>query len=166
MRFKTHIQENILQKAVKDIKNSNPARIKKFLRKKWEEFVSIVPSELEPQVVQAINRSLKTRYRSLRDISRSVSESEELNEDFAHFWNFMKERALEGTAIFSLLQVWFSIDNIMTGVSTPGDFAKITAYAILWIVIGAAQHIKLWDKWKREFPSEFEKEGKPGAFIK
>jgi hypothetical protein len=120
---------------------------------------------IEDQFLQIINKNLKTKYKSLNDLSRL--KEDELNEDFSNFWKMFKLEGWSAVAIFPTLSIWFEIDKLLDGVGIADlNFKKIVVYGTFWLFLILGKHIKGYNKWKREHPDEFEKEGKPGVFKK
>jgi hypothetical protein len=102
----------------------------------------------------------------LEEIGRhNIQENVELNEDFKHYWNWFKDQTWPALTIFPTLQIWFEIDSLLDGAGiTDLNFKKIVIYGLLWIVLVTGKHIKMWRKWKKDRPEEYEEEGKPGPF--
>jgi hypothetical protein len=105
---------------------------------------------------------LGTNVRSLKQLDKS-NESE-MNEDFKHYWKWIKDNAFPTLLIFPGLQIFFELDKLIDGSLSDLNVKKIIVYAVFWLIVATGSHITQWKKWKEENPKEWEKEGEPGPF--
>jgi hypothetical protein len=137
----------------------------KVLKNSWIELSKIIEeNDKEDEFLNIINSNFGTSYRSIKQIkSQKVQES--LNEDFKHYWDWFKDQTWPAISIFSSLSIWFEIDKLLgDALISDLNFKKIIIYGLMWIILVTGKHIKMWRKWKKENPEEYEKEGNPGAF--
>lgn len=165
MRLENYLNEKTLltesaffQKLLKKIGNKSTGTVKKFFRSNWIKLANIIKKQgVENDALQIINRHLKTSFRSLDQISKGVIKESKMDEDFKHYWEFMKDEAWPTLSFWPALQVWLQIDGLLKG----SDFSlKATVvYAIFWAFLVSGKHIGQWFKWKKQNPEEHEAEG-------
>lgn len=128
----------------------------------WTELYNIAKEDgKEEELLKLLNKSFKTNFKDLSDISRKVPIFETknlINEDFKHFWQYFKFESWPILTIFPSLQVWFEIDKLLFG-SGDMDEKKLAFYGSFWILMVTGNFVKQWNKWKKEHPEEYEKEG-------
>ena len=159
------IEENWVRDAIKKVTDLSSKKAKKMMRDSWNKLKEMVQNQgVEKEFIRIINKHLNTNLRSLSDLDRKkIGESEELNEDFTHYWQWIKDNAFPTLVIFPGLQIFFELDKIIDG-DTP-DFKKMIVYAIFWILVATGSHITQWDKWRKENPQSYSDEGEPSPFT-
>jgi len=165
MRFENYLNEErilnegaFFQNLLKKIGNKSTGAIKKLFKNNWIKLANIIKTQgVENDALSIINRHMGTRFRSLDQISKSVVKEEKVNEDFAHYWNFLKDEAWPTLSFWPALQVWLQIDALLKG--GEANVKAIIAYAVFWVFLISGKHIAGWVKWKKQNPEEFEKEG-------
>jgi len=167
MRFDQYLNEMNVTKHLKVIKKLGGVKLKSMLKDSFNKFTDILAQHgLEQDFLKIFNAQFKTSYKSFKQL-KSLKESEELNEDWKNFLNFWKSETYPALSIFPALQIWFQVDKLISGAHIKDlDFKKIAIYGVLWLIILTGQHMLLFRKWKKENPSEWEEEGKPGIFRK
>jgi hypothetical protein len=150
------IRESKLIEVIKGLRNKSWNKVISVLKSNWKKFVNLIRENgLEKEVINIINKHLKTNYKSLNDIS-GVNE-DVLNEDFKHFWDMVKQEAFPTLAFYPALSIWMEIDKIFRNVDM--DFKKVLIYGIFWVFLMSGKHIKLWKQWKEKNKKEWEEEG-------
>jgi len=157
-------EENIVIKTLKSLKNKSYSAVEKIFKDSWMEFSKTITdhdkkkgTSLESNVLKLINKSYGTNYKSLEKVGKMKIMESDMNEDFKHFWEMVK---MEGFPILSFwpgLQVWLQIDKLIRG--SGFDMKTVIIYALLWAALVSGKFVRSWDKWKKENPEEFEKEG-------
>ena len=159
MKFERFIlNENLVDKAISNIKKMDFKRLKKFLMDNFNEFVQEIQAMgLEKETISIINKGFDTRYRSLEQIRRErLRESSELNEDLAHWWDIVKGEAFPTLAFYPALTVWLELDNLLRGQDV--NMRVVIVYSLFWILLVSGKYIKGWKKWKEQNPDEYEAE--------
>jgi hypothetical protein len=115
----------------------------------------------EDEFLSLLNSGFHSSFKNLSDISRKVPIFETkdiINEDFKRFWEFFKFESWPILTIFPSLQVWFEIDKLLFG---NGDIneKKLAFYGTFWLLMITGNFVKQWNKWRKEHPEEYEKEG-------
>ena len=161
------VNENmkILKDAFKKIKNMTAGAAVKFFKKEWEKLVAAVEknndrNELEREMLRIINKGTGQNYNSLKQISkgRVVEGKEELNEDFAHFWDMIKTEMFPMLSFYPGLTIWMELDKLAS-LQGGVDWNKVTVYSIFWLILVSGKFFKEWKKWKNENPEEWKAEG-------
>ena len=160
MKFESYLNEsfnkNKFLDALKKISRYPFDRVKKIFKSSWEEFLDIIKKQgVEDEVLKVLNRNFGTNYRSLQSIP--LNESVLLNEDFKHYWEFIKDQAFPALSFWPMLQVWLDIDKILRGSSV--DMSVTSVYAVMWFSLVSGKFIGAWNQWKRNNPDQWEKEG-------
>ena len=168
MRLKNYLNEkNIVSQTIDNLKSLSYNKAKKIMKNSWEDFVNRTEDypELQTKILGLINKRFNTNFRSLEEIgNKKIQES--LNEDFKHYWEWFKDQSWPAMTIFPTLQIWFELDTLLDGAGFDDlNFKKIVIYGLLWVILVTGKHIKMWKKWKRENPKQWEKEGRPGPFT-
>lgn len=158
MRFQEYIVEgDVIQTVISKVRGFTSQRLQDFLYKEFEKFVEMVQStQLEPLVVQIINRKFDTRVRSLEEFKDmripQIKECQEINEDLAHWWDLIKSEAFPTLSFYPALQVWLELDKVIKG---GGLDARATiVYALVWILLVSGKYIKGYLDWKKQNPEE------------
>jgi len=148
------------------LKNKPPNKVKTILKKSWMDLSNVLKdNDLESDAINIINKHLQTKYTSLNQINKADVKKmptkyvyeDIVNEDFKHYWQLIKDEGFPVLAFYPGLSVWMELDKLLSG----GDFnlAKTGVYAAFWLVLVSGKFLKGWEKWKKEKPEEFEKEG-------
>lgn len=166
MRFKQYLNEGSIKNILSGIGKMSSGKMKTVFKKSFDKMIKIIiDNNIESDFLNIINKNLKTNYKSLKQL-QALKESN-LNEDFKNFLTFWKGETFPALSIFPTLQIWFEIDKLFSGVNIVDlDWKKMAVYGLLWILILTGQHIRLFKKWKKENPQDWENEGKPGIFKK
>jgi len=160
MKFEKYlIAEGVLDSALRSIKGKSANAVKKIFSSAWEKLVQIIKDKgLEKDALRIINRHSGGSFRSLDSVSKGkIQEGTELNEDFAHWWKWMKDNAWPAGAIFSSLQIFFELDKLIFG-GAPADMRKLVAYGAVWVLLVSGKYLFDWQKWTKDNPEEYEKE--------
>lgn len=166
-RLNRYLNEGITDRVVKELKRLDPRKVKRELQDAWNKLKDIIEENgKEREFLRIINSNFGTSFSSLSQISKKkVQESQKIDEDFKHYWNWFKDQTWPALTIFPVLQIWFQIDSLLDGADISDlNFKKIIIYSLFWIILVTGKHIKMWYKWKKERPEEFEEEGEPGPF--
>ena len=146
------------RKAEKELKGSTKGILQLFLDKGMQEEALLI-----------INKHLKTRFKSLKDIGRQhripIREGEEiLNEDLKHLWGFIESQSWVGLAFFPILQLYLELEKLLS--NSGVDYKRILIYGAIFMFIMSAKHVQLFNKWKDTHEKDWEMEGRPTAFGK
>lgn len=166
MKFYKYISEDItlsegtlFQKLLKKIGNKSTNIAKKIFKDNWTKLANIIKNQgKEKRALQIINKAFNTNFSSLDQITKSkIQESNNINEDFAHFWDFLKDQAFPTLSFYPALTAWLELDKLLSG----GDFSltKTLVYATFWLLLVSGKFVKSWKRWKQQNPEEWEKEG-------
>jgi hypothetical protein len=172
MKFKDYINESAapggnIDKYLRNLKTKNPKEAEKILKNDWKALSNILKKHaLEKDAIAIINKHFGTNYRDLNQIDKAdVSKlptkyvyEEVINEDFKNFWELIKSEGFPVLAFYPALTVWMEIDKLLSG---TGEFmpTKAGIYALFWAILVSGKFLKGWEKWRRENPEEFKKEG-------
>ena len=167
MEFNYYVQinENKTSDLIKKIIQS-PMKYKTVLQKNFDRMIRIINNnDLEEQFLAIINKQFKTHYKSLKEL-QNLKEGV-ITEDWKHFLQFWKGETYPALSIFPTLQIWFEVDKLLDGVNLADlNWKKIVIYGLFWLIIVTGQHALLWNKWRKEHPEDYNKEGKPGVFLR
>jgi len=160
----TMVNENMVTDIIKNVINKADT-MKNTLKNNFNKFITLlVDKGIDKEFLNIINKQFKTNYKTIGQL-QSLKESSYLNEDWKNFLRFFKGETYPALSIFPTLQIWFEIDKLLNNVGiTDLNWKKIAIYGTLWVIIVTGQHAILWNKWRKEHPEEYEKEGKPGIF--
>lgn len=160
-----NIDEFVLQSKrqfLNPLKSYSDKKALSVFKSSWDDIVEKAKTEnKEKELLKIINRKFGTNYTNLDQISRKkpILESFIINEDFKNFWKFVKIESWPVITIFPSLQVWFEIDKLLFG-NGDIDEQKIAFYGSFWLIMITGNFVKQWNKWRKENPEEYEKEGK------
>ena len=168
MRLESHLtnllNEDVFSDALKKIQSKSSKSIEKFLKSNWDDFSHILQDKvLEDDALEIINRRLGTHYKTLKDIDymkvMRFTEGVDLNEDFAHYWDLMRQEAFPSLAFYPALMVWLEFDKMLkaNGTST-GSMKVVMVYAAIWLILITGKYIKSFRDWKKKNPEEYRKE--------
>ena len=134
--------------------------ITKIFKNSWKKFSEMVQDKgLNDKVLKIINKYLKTNYKSLDDIDKLRITEGIINEDFAHYWDLLKQEAFPTLAFWPALKVWLEMDKLFTANGAADVNVKmVIVYAIFWILLVSGKYVKSWADWKKKNPEEYEKE--------
>jgi hypothetical protein len=169
MRFKNYINESSIKSIGKSllmsIKNLSYDKARKLFKDNFNKFIKIIKDNgLEQQFLEILNKKTNKKISSLSSLI-NLNENI-LNEDAKHFWGLFKMEGWPAISVFPALSLWFEFDKLVEGAGLDSlDIKKIMIYATIWLVLILSKHISGWKKWKKEFPDEYEKEGKPGPLT-
>ena len=173
MRLRSFLnEESIIKKSIEALKNKTFKVATKLFRDSWIKLVkTIEDNNKEDAILRLLNTRFKTNYTSLQQISKArIVESDNLiNEDLKHFWETLKIEGFPVMSIFPGLQVWFEIDKLLFNTGIDFDMSKMIFYSLLWFLFVSGKFKQGWNRWRKENPEEWEKEGKsknPFAFQK
>lgn len=165
MKFQKYItKEEVLsegtlfQNLLKKLGNKSTAIAKKIFKDNWIKIANIIKKKgEEDRALQIINKNFETNYKSLDQISKAKIREEVMNEDFAHFWDFLKDQAFPTLSFYPALTAWLELDKLLSG----GDFNlnKTLIYAAFWLLLVSGKFVKSWKRWKQQNPEQWEKEG-------
>lgn len=102
----------------------------------------------EKEALNIINKALKTNYRSLDQLNRINETSADPSK--GGFVNWLKSIIFQGTigaSIFTSLQIFFSLDNLLSGVGDATDIKKMIVYSFLWTLLASKTYID----WKQGY---------------
>ena len=175
MRFQSYITENMLDRAIKGIKNLSWKNLERFLRKEFEKFVEMVASVGDPvfeqQVLSLINKQMDTGYKRLSQFEREIKgrvrvvEGEEVNEAMKHWWDVVRAEGFPTLAFYPGLTVWLELDKLFQGQDI--NATKTICYAMLWLLLVSGKYVKGWMDWKKANPEEYaaEKAQRKGGIV-
>ncbi len=92
----------------------------------------IKDQDKEKEALNIINKALKTNYRSLDQLNRVNETSADPTK--GGFVNWIKSIIFQGTigaSIFTSLQIFFSLDDIISGVGSATDVKRMLVYGFL-----------------------------------
>ena len=164
MRFTNYINESAakggVQKYFKELQKMPPTKAEKTMKNSWKELSNALKTQqLEDDAIRIINHHFKTNYKRLDQIDKlAISKLPSLNEDFKNYWKIIKNEAFPTLAFYPALTAWLELDKLLAG---GGDFngAKFGVYALFWLVLVSGKFVKMWQKWKKDHPDEYKKEG-------
>uniref|UniRef100_A0A6M3JNS6 Uncharacterized protein n=1 Tax=viral metagenome TaxID=1070528 RepID=A0A6M3JNS6_9ZZZZ len=151
------LTEGIFQNLLKKISNVPANVLKKIFKDNWIKLAyEIENKQLEGDAIAIINKHLKTNYKSLNQITMSQIKELPVNEDFAHYWELIKNEAFPTFAFYPALKIWLELDKLLSG----GGFNKnvVIVYAVFWALLVSGKYAKSWFDWKKKNPKEYEKE--------
>ena len=165
MRLEDYIDnimnEDVFTDALKKVKSKPAKSIEKFLKSNWKDFTNMLKDKvLEDDALDIINKKLGTHYKSLKQISLArIMEGTELNEDFAHYWDLIRQEAFPTLAFYPALMVWLELDKMLKANNIDsGSFRVMIVYAAIWLLLVSGKYIKSWHNWKKKNPEEYRKE--------
>lgn len=164
-RFERYLNENWVANTVKKISNITASKAKKTLKHYWEQLKEIIQDQgKEKEFLKIVNKHLEINANSLDQLEKQQVKEEYLNEDFKHYWEWIKDNAFPTMMIFPGLSIFMELDKLF---DNPGnvDIRKIIVYAVFFLIVATGSHIKQWDKWRKENPKSYSDEGEPGPFT-
>jgi len=166
MKFKQYINEaKFNPKAlIQSLSSMTYDKAQSVMKDSFKSMIKIFKDNgLEDEAVILINKKLKTNYKNLSSIL--LLKEDMVNEDFSNFWKMFKMEGWGAVAIFPTLSLWFEFDKLLDGVGIADlNYKKIVVYGTFWLFLILGKHVTGYNKWKKNNPDEFEKEGKPGLF--
>lgn len=166
MEFKDYLlTEGDIRQSIKQLISGGLGKADRLIKNAKKQFVNMVKkSGKEKEVIDIINNSLGTKFRTLQDLQKKkIQENEEyIAEDLKHFWNFITDQMWPSLSFYPILTVWLELDKLFNELDP--NWKKVGTYIAVWLFLLSTKHIVQWKKWKKSNPEEFEKEGKPGAF--
>ncbi len=171
MRFKKHlISENFVSNIFKKLIRKPASLVIKEIKNGFADFLGLV-KEIDDDklgdILNLVNKSMGTNYRNIDDLKRihksKIKESVELNEDFKHWWDIIKDQGWFNITFYPALQVWFEVGSILTNVlkNEPIDqtsIKKAAFFGVLWIALASGKFLKDFYKWKKQSPEEYAQE--------
>ena len=151
--------ENIIMKNLKKLFNKPAKKVMMIFQDSFRKFIKIIrQNDVESEVLKILNKHAGKNYKSLEQIlkSKPLTESEELNEDWSHFWDTIKSEAFPALSFYPALTAWLEIDKLIKG--SDASIKAIVIYAIIWLFLISGKFIKQFYKWKKENPEEYMKE--------
>jgi capsular polysaccharide biosynthesis protein len=148
-RFKKYLNEqellleaNMLS-VMKDLAKKPFKQIIKTLENSYKKIVELVKKEgKEKEALDIINRITKSRYTRLEQLYKVDEISAEPGKK--GFVNWLKSIIFQGTigaSIFTSLQIFFSLDTIVSGAGTSGDVKRMLIYGLLWVLLASKTYI-------------------------
>jgi hypothetical protein len=159
-------------------------RFKQYLNENNDIFKLTVPRNyylmldaIKQKLLKISYNEFKNKCKSSYDIIKNIididyikkkfnlNENIDLNEDVKHWWELIKSEAFPTLAFYPALQVWLEIDKMVKG--TPYSGNVLCFYAAFWLILVTGKYIIGWNAWKKENPTEYNKEreiGKGGIF--
>lgn len=143
------LNESRILNVIKDFKNRSERQIISTLKDAWQRMVNMIKRQgKEKEALNIINKALKTNYRSLDQLNRINETSADPSK--GGFVNWLKSIIFQGTigaSIFTSLQIFFSLDNLLSGVGDATDIKKMIVYAFLWTLLASKTYID----WKQGY---------------
>ena len=116
----------------------------------------MIDNDIEAPFLKIINKHLKTNFKTIKQLQ--MLKEDNLNEDFKHFLQFWKGESYPAVSIFPTLQIWFELDNLLSGANIMDlDWKRIAIYGLLWVIIISGQHMILFNKWKKETTANYKR---------
>lgn len=151
------LMESTFQELLKKIANKPMNILRKLFKDNWMKLVNeLKRKELENDALQIINKHFQTKYKSLDEITISKIEELPIHEDFAHYWELIKQEAFPTLAFWPALRCWLEIDKLISG--SNANVSSLIIYGIFWVLLVSGKYAKSWDKWRKENPKEYSKE--------
>lgn len=159
MRFENYIDdvptlnENLMRNMLSKLKGKSTKVVKGIFKNAWDSLVkSMKPQESE--VVKIINKNFGTSYRSLDDISKQKLAEGEVNEDWKHWWEMIRQEAFPTLSFYPALTAWIEIGAVLEP-DAAVNWKKFGAYALMWAALVSYKYIRDFHKWKKENPEEY-----------
>jgi len=168
MRFDNYlkedsINENIIIDTLKKIAGKPANAVMKLFKDGFEKFVNIFQEQDEmtqQKVLAAINKAYGTNYKDTNDLKKAIranlKESNELNEDWKHYWDLIKGEAFPALSFYPALTVWLEIDKLIRG--NDANARVIVVYGLLWLLLISGKFIKGFRQWKKDNPEAYAEE--------
>ena len=141
------LNESRIFNVIKDFKNRSEKQIISTLKDAWNKLFSMIKSEgKEKEALDIINKALKTRYTKLEQLNKVNETSADPGKK--GFVNWLKSIIFQGTigaSIFTSLQVFFKLDDLLSGAG--GDWKGMIIYAFLWTLLAS----KTYHDWKHGY---------------
>ena len=169
MQFQQYLNESVITKFIKPLKKLDFGKAKRLLKDNFNDMIrAIEDNGLEDRFLKLINKHLNTNYTSIKSLKKlHENEQNKINEDFKHLWDVFKIEGWPAISVFPALSLWFEFDKLFSGVGLSDlNWKKVAFYSALWLIMVSAKHLKQWASWKKNYPDEWEKEGKPGILRK
>ena len=163
MRLREYLIERAVpggvQKYFKELEKMSTSKVEKVLKSGWMELRDVlIERGLEEKAISIINKRFHTNFKSFTHIDKmSIGKPKMVNEDFKHYWDFIKSEAFPALSFFPALQAWLEINQLLSGEGFSS--VKFGVYGIFWVLLVSGKFVTLWNKWKKENPEEWEKEG-------
>lgn len=157
---------DMFKKLIRMPANSVMKQIKQGFKSFTDMFSKADPMT-QKEVLGLLNKSLNLNIRTEKELRRYMNqrlgESEQINEDFKHWWEVIKDQGWFNITFFPALQVWFELANVLGNFfkNEPIDMIsvkKAAFYGVLWLALASGKFIKDFYKWKKEHPEEYAKE--------
>jgi len=134
--------ENIIMKNLKKLFNKPAKKVMMIFQDSFRKFIKIIrQNDVESEVLKILNKHAGKNYKSLEQIlkSKPLTESEELNEDWTHFWDTIKTEAFPALSFYPALTAWLEIDKLIKG--SDASIKAIVIYAIIWLFLISGKFI-------------------------
>jgi len=165
MRFEKYINEGVIKNLlIKQLKKYTADKALNFLEKQWQKAIKMIRKNgYEDQALQILNQSLNTKYRSLDQFNKhsmkkmlpeEVQISNNLNEDFKHWFDMIKSEAFPALSFYPALTAWLELGKLFDGPDAV-DWKKFAVYGIFWALLVSGKYIKEFFKWKKQNPKEY-----------
>jgi hypothetical protein len=170
MKFSKYINEGFIDTLIKKIIKEPASTALNDIKSGFMDFIDMISKadiNTQKKILSALNKSLGTNYNSIDNLKKvtklKLGESDELNEDWKHFWNTISTEGFFNIKFFPALQVWFEIANLLGNALKGEPFDMVTVkkaafYFVLWLALASGKFIKDFFKWKKEKPEEYERE--------
>lgn len=124
----------------------------KQFEKECKQSFNEIKSLIDPNELSAFLKKLGISESGLK----AMFKEEVINEDAKHWWELIKQEAFPTLAFYPALQIWLELDKMLKGTEYSGKI--ISFYAAFWLLLVSGKYVKGWLDWKKENPTEYEKE--------
>ena len=160
MRLHTFLNENFVTDNMKKVKQFILKDKFTIFKENYRSLIDLINTDND--LKKEFNKILSKH--KIKNFDRLQEDT--INEDFAHFWDWVKGESWPALTIFPTLQIWFELDKLFDAFDLSSlNYKKMLFYGVIWIILLTVKHTKQWKKWKTDSPEEYEKENKPGPFT-
>ena len=124
-------------------------KLKTVLKSGWSKLKKeFIDNGKEEEALAIINKGLKKNYKTLDQIDKNVNENEaQLNEDFAHYFESLKNSIYVSTLVMSMLEIWIQLSKLIEG-DTP-NYKRLVIFGVGWLFFATLKYLESWRKWKK-----------------
>ena len=149
------LNENVIKNMLNKIKNKSIKSAVTTFKSAWLKIASSLKDK-ESEVLRIINSKFGTDYRTFDQISKQkpITESNEINEDFKHYWELLKMEGFPTLAFYPALTAWIEIGKILDPEMNV-NWMKFGVYALFWLLLVSGKYLKQFHDWKKQNPDEY-----------
>ncbi len=168
MKFENYLKEqnlneNIIIDTLKKIAGKPANTVMKLFKDGFKKFIGLFQEQddmTQQDILGAINKGFGLKLKDVDDLKRQIranlKESEQLDEDWKHYWDLIKGEAFPALSFYPALTVWLEIDKLIRG--NDANTRVIIVYGLLWLLLISGKFIKGFREWKKNNPEEYAEE--------